>query len=68
MLLDSSIERKIAVYSNLGIPRWHHRINHYLFKIRHISITKKKLDGIPNMRIRLFLSSPYFNEYEVYSR
>jgi cytochrome c oxidase subunit 1 len=66
MLLDSHIERRVAVSSNLGIPRWHKRINYYIFKIRYLAYIKKHLHGLPNSRIRLFLSLPYYNEYEVY--
>lgn len=67
MLLDSHIERRVAVHSTLGIPRWHKRINYYLFKIRYLTYTKKKLDGIPNSQIRKLLKGSYFNEYECYT-
>ena len=66
MLLDSAIERRVATHSTLGIPRWHKRVNYYMFKIRYLLLVKKNLNGLPNMRIRQYLSSPYFNEYEVY--
>jgi hypothetical protein len=68
MLIDSAIERRVATYSTLGIPRWYKRVNYYLFKIRYLSLVKKNLNGLPNMRIRVFLSKPYFNEYEVYTK
>jgi hypothetical protein len=68
MLADSAIERRVATYSTLGIPRWHKRVNYYMFKIRYLMTVKKNLNGLPNMRIRLYLSAPYFNEYEVYKR
>lgn len=66
MLVDSAIERRVATYSTLGIPRWHKRVNYYMFKIRYLLTVKKKLEGLPNMRIRSYLSLAYFNEYEVY--
>jgi len=37
-----------------------------MFKIRYLMVVKKNLNGLPNMKIRRYLSSPYFNEYEVY--
>lgn len=66
MLLDSHIERRVAVHSTLGIPRWHKRVNYYMFKIRYLMHVKKQLQGLPNGRIRQLLSNPYFNEYEKY--
>jgi hypothetical protein len=66
MLLDSHIERRVAVYSTLGIPRWHKRVNYYIFKIRYLTLTKKYLNGLPNGKVRSLLAQPYFNEYEVY--
>lgn len=66
MLLDSHIERRVAVHSILGVPRWHKRILYYTFKIRHLQFINKKLNRLPNSKIRLLLANPYFNEYEVY--
>jgi hypothetical protein len=66
MLLDSHIERRVAVHSALGIPRWHKRIQYYLFKIRYLQYVNKRLTRIPNSRVRMLLSNPYFNEYESY--
>lgn len=66
MLLDSHIERRIATHSSLGIPRWHKRINYYLFKIRYLQITAKKINHLPNSNIRKFLTNSYFNEYECF--
>ena len=66
MLLDSHIERRVAIYSTLGIPRWHKRVNYYLFKIRYLLLVKKQLNNLPNFKIRALLSNPYFNEYEAY--
>lgn len=66
MLLDSHIERRVATYSTLGIPRWHKRINYYIFKIRYLQITSKKLINIPNSKIRKYLTNNYFNDYELY--
>lgn len=66
MLLDSHIERRVAVYSTLGIPRWHKRVNYYTFKIRYLMHVKTQLQGLPNSKIRILLTQPYFNEYEIY--
>lgn len=66
MLLDSHLERRVAVYSTLGLPRWHKRIQYYVFKIRYLQLTNKKLNKLPNYRIRSYLTQHYFNEYELY--
>lgn len=68
MLLDSHIERRVAVHNTLGIPRWHKRILYYIFKIRYLQYTNKKLTRLPNSKIRLLLSNPYFNEFENYNQ
>lgn len=67
MLLDSHIERRIAISSNLGIPRWHKRISYYIFKIRYIQLTNKKINNLPNSKVRIYLISNYFNDYEQYN-
>jgi len=66
MLLDSHIERRIAVHSTLGIPRWHKRILYYVYKIRYLQYVNKKLNRLPNSKVRILLSNNYFNEYEKY--
>jgi hypothetical protein len=66
MLLDSHIERRVAVHSTLGIPRWHKRIQYYLFKIRYLQYVNKRLTRLPNSKVRMLLSNSYFNEYESY--
>jgi len=68
MLLDSHIERRIAVHSTLGIPRWHKRILYYIYKIRYLQYVNKKLNRLPNSKVRILLSKHYFNEYEVYTK
>jgi heme/copper-type cytochrome/quinol oxidase subunit 1 len=66
MLLDSHIERRIAVHSTLGIPRWHKRILYYIYKIRYLQYVNKKINRLPNSKVRILLSNSYFNEYEKY--
>ena len=66
MLLDSHLERRVVVYSGLGIPRWHKRIQYYIFKIRYLQLNNKRLSRLPNYNIRSYLTNSYFNEYEVY--
>ena len=67
MILDSHIEKKVAVHSPLGKPRWHKRIQYYIFKIRYLQMVSKKLNKLPNLTIRKLIKSKYFNEYEVFS-
>lgn len=66
MLLDSHIERRVAVYSTLGVPRWHKRVNYYIYKIRYLMYVRKQLNGLPNGKVRKLLTEPYFNEFERY--
>jgi hypothetical protein len=66
MLLDSHIERRIATPLSLGIPRWNKRVSYYIFKIRYLQSTNKKLMKLPSYSIRSLLTSKYFNEYESY--
>jgi heme/copper-type cytochrome/quinol oxidase subunit 1 len=66
MLLDSHMERRVAVYSTLGIPRWHKRILYYIFKIRYLQYTNKNLKRLPNAKTRIYLSNSYFSEFEIY--
>ena len=57
MLLDSHVERRVAIHSTLGIPRWHKRIIYYIFKIRYIQLHQKKNLQIPNKQIRVLLAN-----------
>lgn len=66
MIIDSHLERRVVVYSTLGLPRWHKRIQYYLFKIRYLQLTNKKLMILPNYKVRSYLTQHYFNEYEVF--
>lgn len=67
MLLDSHIERRIVVYSTLGLPRWHKRVQYYLFKIRYIQFVNKRITKLPNFKVRRLLVSHYCNEYECFT-
>lgn len=67
MLLDSHLERRVAVHSILGIPRWHKRVLYYVFKIRYLQFMNKKLYRLPNSKVRILLSNSYFNEFEFYN-
>jgi hypothetical protein len=64
MLFDSHVERRLAIPSTLGLPRWHKRVSYYLFKICYLQNTAKKLSIIPSYKIRKFLVNSYSNEYE----
>lgn len=64
MIIDSHVEKKVFITNNLGLPRWHKRIIYYIFKIRYLQFFNKNILIIPNSEIRIFLSKPYFNEYE----
>lgn len=66
MILDSHIERRIATPISLGVPRWNKRVSYYIFKIRYLQYTNKKLMRLPNYNIRKLLTNKYFNEYERY--
>lgn len=68
MLLDSHIERRVAVHSILGVPRWHKRVLYYIFKIRYLQYVNKRLSRLPNSKVRILLSNSYFNEYEKYKK
>ena len=68
MLLDSHLERRVAVHSILGVPRWHKRVLYYIFKIRYLQYVNKKLIRLPNSKVRILLSNSYFNEYEKYKK
>ena len=65
MLIDSHLERKVAVYSSFGIPRWNKRISYYIYKICYLQYISKKLSRLPNKKIRLNIINKYFNEYEL---
>ena len=67
MILDSHIEKKVAIYSPLGKPRWHKRIQYYIFKIRYLQMVSKKINKLPNIKIRKLIKSKYFNEYEIFT-
>jgi len=66
-MIDAHIERKMAIPTTLGIPRWHKRVQYYLFKIRYLQLHNKKFNNLPNSAIQLRLQNRYFNEYEVYT-
>jgi heme/copper-type cytochrome/quinol oxidase subunit 1 len=68
MLLDSHLERRVVVYSGLGLPRWHKRVQYYIFKIRYLQLNNKRLNKLPNYNIRSLLTNSYFNEYEIYKK
>jgi len=68
MLLDSHVERRVAVHSILGVPRWHKRVLYYIFKIRYLQYVNKRLARLPNSKVRMLLSNSYFNEYEKYKK
>jgi hypothetical protein len=67
MMLDSHIERRVQTPLSLGIPRWHKRVNYYIFKIRYLQLNNKKISVIPNFTIRNLIINNYYNEYEVYN-
>jgi heme/copper-type cytochrome/quinol oxidase subunit 1 len=68
MMLDSHIERKIAIPSTLGMPRWHKRVIYYIFKIRYLQNINKQMSYLPNMHIRRYLIRSYFTEYEFFKK
>jgi heme/copper-type cytochrome/quinol oxidase subunit 1 len=66
MLLDSHIEKRVMIYSTLGLPRWHKRVQYYVFKIRYLQLVNKQIQVLPNYKIKSYLTTSYFNEYEEY--
>ena len=66
MLLDSHVARRIATPSHLGVPRWHKRIQYYIFKIRYLQYSNKELSILPSYKIKSLFINNYFNDYEVY--
>lgn len=68
MILDSHIEKRVVVYSTLGLPRWHKRVQYYIFKIRYLQLVNKQLTVLPNYKVRSLLTQHYFNEYEVFKK
>jgi hypothetical protein len=66
MILDSHIERKLAIPSSLSIPRFNKRIAYYIFKVNYLSLITKKNKRIPNYVIQKLINKKYFNEYEQY--
>ena len=67
MILDSHFEKKTAIYASLGLPRWHKRIQYYIFKIRFYQLINKKINRLPNFEIKQSIKNNYFNEFEVYN-
>ena len=65
-IIDSHIEKRVVIYSTLGLPRWHKRVQYYIFKIRYLQLTNKQVNVLPNSKIRTFLTQHYFNEYEFF--
>ena len=66
MLLDSHIEKRVSIATNLGIPRWYKRASYYIFKIRYLQLVNKKVSKIPNFSIYSNYLKNWNNEYEVY--
>lgn len=67
MFADSSYERRAFISSILGVPRWHKRISYYLFKLKYLQTMSNQIKSFPSKIIRMLLSKPYDNEYEVYT-
>jgi hypothetical protein len=66
MIIDSHIEGKAAIYKHVGIPRWHKRIQYYIYKIRVLQLLTKKKNDFPSYDMRSTIINNTFNEYEVY--
>lgn len=47
MLIDSHVEKKVAIHKHLGIPRWHKRVQYYIYKIRILQLNSKKTTRVP---------------------
>jgi heme/copper-type cytochrome/quinol oxidase subunit 1 len=67
MLFDSHIEKTMHINSTYGIPRFHKRIQYYIFKSIYASETNQLLTGMPSYTIRLYIINNTFNEYESFN-
>lgn len=67
MLLDSHIERKVSIYKHLGLPRWHKRIQYYIYKIRLVQLNNKKFSRISNFEVKKVLKDLNV-EFEVFAK
>lgn len=64
MLIDSHVEKRAAIPSTLGLPRWHKRAGYYIFKICYLNSMTKLLSNLPGSRLRRSLTKVYDNSYE----
>lgn len=64
MLADSAIERKIAVNTNLGVPRFNKRVLYYIYKITFLQTTQHSTSVVSqNYRARFSKNV----EYEIFN-
>lgn len=68
MLIDSHVEKRLAIPSTLGLPRWHKRAGYYIFKICYLNMMTKLLSKMPGYRLRRSLTRVYDNAYEKVKR
>jgi cytochrome c oxidase subunit 1 len=66
MLLDSHIDQKLLISPNLGLPRWHKRVQYYFFKITYLQLNKKYVFHLPSHNFRKAYMLQLFNEYNYY--
>ena len=64
MLFDTAYEKRCAISSTLGLPRWYKRAHYYIYKICYNFLNTKKMSGIPGYKVREFLSRSYCVEFE----
>jgi len=68
MLIDSHVEKKVAIHKHLGIPRWHKRVQYYVYKIRILQLNNKKTTRVPSYSVRDTITKNIYNEFEVFNR
>ena len=68
MLIDSHVEKKVAIHKHLGIPRWHKRVQYYVYKIRILQLNNKKTTRVPSYSVRDTITKNIYNEFEVFNK
>lgn len=65
MILDSHIEKNVTTISTFGLPRFHKRVQYYIFKLSYISEFNNISKALPTSKIRNYISKNNYNEHEL---
>lgn len=66
MLADSHFEKKLPIFSNLGIPRWHKRVLYYLFKIKSIRLNSSNSGEL--LMLNFYKSNSNYNSFSEFDK